>query len=579
VARPGDLPSPGAGGRIDLVGQISGTGDSGFTFLAPTMLVNVPGLPSISTGGGGVNFGSTTAGIAITLQSDLDVETIGGNITQIGTIDGNNDLVFDAGFGVATINGNLSPVPSGTSIGGSVALASVDITAGLMVLRPNIQTTGDQSYSAIEIQMYSGNFSATMTGAISFSGVVNVANSVGVFTKGGDISFNGTIDNIADPATPAGKGSLLLNAQTGDITFTGDVGNSTSLRSFEVGGANSLTVNDDMTIFGYFKVKSDEVDLLGGDNSVTVGGAIEFHPSTSITQIEIGGAETGTANSLSLSEDDISALTDGAVSILVSPQSGNQPITIVGTATFHDPTTITTNTKTGGDLFVNAELTGDTANGGFTLKAPNVRLDANLTTTGGGAIDISNGVLMGDVVLDTSVGGGDVTLRDKFVASVGGEDLTINAGAGDITILSRLSDKGQGALLGAVTLASTGITTIKQGGYAESLLIDGTDGGGTTLLGGRFQTHGSAGQTYGDAVVLTSGVTLVSTNATGVIHFEDAVDSQASKNRSLSIINRNAALATEVVTFDAGADVGLAWAASSATSTSRRAATFPSAAT
>jgi hypothetical protein len=203
---------------------------------------------------------------------------------------------------------------------------------------------------------------------------------------------------------------------------------------------------------------------------------------------------------------------------------------------------------------INGNLTADLG-GGVALKGPNVFLNGNITTIGGGAIDISNGVISGNTLLDTSAGSGDVTLRDKFLAIGSGHALTINTGAGlggDISILTRLGTVV--SPLGNVTLTSAGDTIIKLGGYMDSLT---TNGGGVTHLAGRVQTGGAGGQSYGNAVVLTGGGTLVSTNALGVIHFHNTVDSEAGKLRNLAITNRAALLGADAVVFDAAAKLGL----------------------
>ena len=542
--------SPAGGGKIALEGQLNATDDGGFTFLAPSMTVNTPGVPSISTAGGDVHFGSLTANIAVTLLSDFAIETNGGDVLQVGTINGAFALSIDADTGGVNINGSLTPVPGGTSIGGTAALDSISIIGGAVQLRPNVQTTGGQDYTGTTLQIFSGAYTSLLGGDISFTGAATLSNSLTVLSHGGDINFNGTVDNVADPLTPAGKGALVLNADTGEIHFTGAVGGVEELKTVDINGAAGLTVADTFSVAGSFKVKSDEIDFGGGDDSVTIGGAVELHPYSANVQIEIGGAESATPNSLSLSSDDIGALTDGATSLTISALAPGQPVTVIGAVTFHDPTTILTNAKTGGIVTINDAITADTADGGITLRAPSVFLAANISATGGGSIDISNAVLQGDTILDTSAGGGNVTLRDKFTAIPGGADLTIDAGTGDINILTRLGLAS--AALGDVALHSGGDTLIKVGGYMDSLLIDG---GGTTFLAGRIQTNGAGGQDYANAVILTGSATLVSTHATGAVHFHDTVDSDT-KARNLGITNHAAVAGTEVVTFDA--DLGLA---------------------
>ena len=172
------------------------------------------------------------------------------------------------------------------------------------------------------------------------------------------------------------------------------------------------------------------------------------------------------------------------------------------------------------------------------------------STTGGGSIDITNGIIADDFTLNTSVGGGDIFLRGNWAAVAGGENLTVNAGAGGITMTGAIGlSSARTPVLGAVTLTSGGFTTFGSSLSADSLLVNG---GGTTKLGGSVTTIGEDGQVYANPVVLSNSAGLTSKHADGSIEFDSTIDSVAPKFNSLTITNRFAATGTDAVVVVTG---------------------------
>ena len=538
--------SPGAGGQIDLIGQIAGTtADGGFTFLAPKTVVNVAGSPTISTTGGDVLFGTFSQPNAIALLTDLSIETVGGDVISYGTINGAFDLSVDADAGAVTLWGSPTAVLSGTSIGGTSPLSSITVSGGIVTLRPNITTTGTQNYTGTQIRILDGTRVST-AGDLVFNGSTVIEKAVNN-RAAGSIVFNGDVDSGA-----AGLGALGLYAT--DVTFTGAVGSAVPLLYITVDVGGTLSVDDSLAA-ATLSIKANEVDFGGGANSVFVTGTLAIEVASASTALRIGGVEAllvDGAPTLNFSDDDVAALADGATSIIFGRLLGSLPIVVAetGSVTFKDAVTFRQTQPGGGQIRILGDLIGDTANGSITTKSTTL-LDGSVTTLGGGNIDILTGLIAGNTTLDSSAGGGDIFLRGNWAATAAGagSSLTVSAGTGDITMSGDIGlPSGRSPALGAVTLDSDGIVVFGRTLTAASLAVNGT---GIAKLGGTILTSGAAGQTYQGAVEIAKATNLTSKHASGLIEFQSTVDSIATKFNTLSVTNRAAAVGTTVVRFDA----------------------------
>ena len=535
-------------------GPLTATNLGSFTLTSKTLTFS-GAAPGIATESGIIDIhASTLLAGPTTLTTAIGGGS--GNITLDGTIDGAQSLILDGGAtGIVFIKGQSTAAPNGTSIGGTTALASLDVTGGTIRLYPNIFTTGPQTYTADDIRIRSARHITygDGTGDITFNGPVtlNLLSSYG--TTNSNITFNGGIFTETTD-----KGALTIASGTGDVAFNGDIGTNTHpLKSLEVLNSGSLTTAAAHALYvaDLLKIASDEIDFNGPANSVHVTGTLSLLPSSNNVGVIVGGAESGTANRLSLSDDDLAAFADGTTSILIGSRAGSPDMVIATTLTFHDPVTFTTPLPRSGitntRILVNDDLHGDTANGGFIFRGAGTVFNADVFTAGG-AIDIQNGIIDAALVtLDTTAGNGNITFSGTLKPSTGGENLTVLAGSGTIRATGILGrDFLTNTTLGDVTFTTSGDTRLEQGFTSESLTVDGT---GPIFLKGNFTTHQTGGQDYHGPVQLLGTTSLFSTDAFGPIHFYSTIDSDLTKPTkffNLSLTNRVASDILTVALFD-----------------------------
>lgn len=539
-------------GQIQIKdGSLTGLSDASFALTAKRITFS-GAAPGITTNSGIVDI---RASMLLTGDTTLTTASGGGaDITLTGTIDGPQSLTLDGGSAIVFIKGQSTSAPTGTSVGGLSPLSSLDVTGGVIKLFPNIHTVGEQTYTAPDIRVLNGTrwSSAVGTGNLTFNGDVTLSNVLAFATNDSAITFNGDVFSA-----PTGRGGLTLATHLGSVLFNGDVGTALlPLFSINLTSASMVSTASgyDLHAAAFLKLTTDELNLLGGADSVHVSGPVSIQPFTNDSAILVGGAESGTGNTLSLSDDDIAAFADGAASILISGRIGTSDMVISTTQSFHDPVTFSTPlfsaTQFTGIIRVNSTLHADTANGGFTFRGPSTVLNADILTDGG-AIDIQNGVLAATLItLDTSAGDGNVTLSGSLRPSVEGEDLIVLAGAGEIRTTALLGKGLAGTTIGDVTLTTSGETRIEKGFIAESLHLNGT---GSIFLKSGITTTGASGQTYQGPVQLLGTTSLYSTDTDGLIHFAATVDSDLSlptKTFNLSITSRKATETVTAVQFD-----------------------------
>ena len=523
-------------------GMLIGTDDASFDIDARSLVFE----------GADTGIETVSQAIDITASVTLSDDTLldsgaAGPVSIIGAINGVHSLTITAGSGQVGLYGSPTPVPSGPSIGGTARLTTLTVTGGVVLLSSSVATTGDQTYTGTDIRLVKGNRSSS-AGDLLFTGPVLVTSQTSNSAATGTIQFTGKVNSV-----PSGNGALTLTA--GDVIFGGSVGDIEPLLRVVV-NADNVTVGlpGDTFEAGALTLRANEVDFNGGPGKVSVTGLLDIGVTGSGTALRIGGAEgdnVGIAPTFNFSDDDIAALSDGIGSIILARLTGTQPIVIAeaGPVTFTDPVTIRQGQTKVAEIRLLGNLMGDTANGNITLKTTTY-LDGTVSTTGGGSIDITNGIIADDFTLNTSVGGGDIFLRGNWAAVAGGENLTVNAGAGGITMTGAIGlSSARTPVLGAVTLTSGGFTTFGSSLSADSLLVNG---GGTTKLGGSVTTIGEDGQVYANPVVLSNSAGLTSKHADGSIEFDSTIDSVAPKFNSLTITNRFAATGTDAVVVVTG---------------------------
>lgn len=307
----------------------------------------------------------------------------------------------------------------------------------------------------------------TNAGVVTFNETLAVAGSSTIDTTdngnvgtGANVVFNGDVDSSG------GNNPLIVGAGTnGDVTFGGNVGDTTRLLSLTVAGRNLAIRNVSTTTFQSYT------------GAATLSGA---------TTLTTGGGATGTV--------DFSSTINGAQALVID--AGTADVTINGAVGGATP--LTSFTATGGTISVNdVTTTGDQVfNGDATLAgdlasttAGSIRLAGDTTLTGGTQSITTNGGASTD----------DIRLTGTLD---GASALTLNAGAGDVTIT--------GATGGATPLTSLAATgnTISVAGVTSTGAQTYT--GATTLSGNLASTTAGAISITGNTIV-TAGTQSIST--------------------------------------------------------------------
>ena len=413
----------------------------------------------------GVSSGITfrvTGAATLSGATAITATTGGGTINFQSTVDGSNSL---------TISASSSTITFSAAIGRTTALTFTSIT-GSAVSVQDITTSGGQSFGG-PVQL-NGAYSAGVTSGLTFRAIGAVTLGGGATitatTGGGTIRFASTVD---------GSNSLTIDASSSTIEFQGTVGGTTAPTFLSITG-NSIT----------------------SIGATTSGGQLYSGP-TQIQGIFSAGESSGIAFRITGA-----ATLDGTTSIVATSGSGSVDFqsTLDGSQALNirgPSNAVTLSGAVGGtSTLVSLEVTGST------ISLPNVQTSGNQTytgtvtlnsdyTTGGGSFTIAGATTLGSGTSVTT-SNGSVT----FGAVDGANTLTINAGAGDVTL------DATGA-----TTALTGITVTGGSISLNNVATTGTQTytGSVTLNGASYVTGGS-GFTVTGATTLGTGVTLTTTN-------------------------------------------------------------------
>jgi hypothetical protein len=465
----------GIGGSITIGNALTGTGNAGFTFDAPTTAINAAvtlaggdvrilddatlGTATIATGGGLVDISGD-----VTLTGDSTINTSGGNVRLGSTVNADataNSRVFtiNAGAGTVTFLGDI-----GTDNG--TLLSSLSSTAS--------RTTIGSAHTAAG-QTYTGDWTVGGTvladsGTIEATGNTTLSANTTLTATGGDVTLGGTLDS----ATAGSERTLVISAPTGAISITGDAGSTVRLQSF------SATANTIQTA------------------SVKTIAAIDFTGDTTLN---------GGVNPVVIDGTDI---TFNSPVVLDS----NTTVNATGAATFDS--TIRSATSIRSTLAVNSPVAVFGGNiGGASGDSAEL---GSLTTNDGGSLSIAASSIL---VF------GDITFGDAITLT---NDLTVDSG-GSISFRSTIDSDSVSAR--ALTVNSGGSTanTVFLGnvGSANALASLTTNAAGTTFLPATIRTTGA--QVYLDNIRLANNDTVLTA---GSFNFDQRINSDTSV-RSLTL--------------------------------------------
>lgn len=417
--------------------------------------------------------------------SELVVDISGVDSATITQGSSNNVVVYDStgtdvfSSGVAPVGAasvtDILVVPSGQN--DQVLFTAID-TANAYTALKTITVQADSSGAVTTI----GN-TITTSGAQSYDGPVDVPSATTLVTTNSAVTFGSTIDDFQ-----AAGGSLTVSPGSGDVQFGGAVGGTAPIASLTVNGTGTTTLDGNVTT-NFAETYNGPV-VLGG-NAVL----------TSKSNSDVSFAST------------VDAATSGSQSLEIAAGSGNITFAgaVGGNTALGEVTVDSANNLTVQSAFQAASLTQSSGTGtteldgavslsgvtGLSLTTAAVTLKApTITATVGTTAPIvfsAPVTLAGDVVIDASAGGGDVTFGSTLDGAFG---LTVN---------------------------TSGTTTFDGAVGANSPLASVTTdaAGSTDLNGGSVATTG--GQIYNDAVHLGAATALTSSGG-GDITFDGEVD-------------------------------------------------------
>ena len=434
---------------------------------------------------GGINYAtgsSATVGGVTTLNSSAGSVTIGGALSSSGdvAITGNTGVTTTAGITSTAGNIGITATTGALSLGGAAITSVANVGAGTVTLAA--------SAGALTI-LAAGDI--TSGGTVSLTGSTGISTAGDITTTGDNVTFvsattlNGNVAvNTLSSGTVAfsstlgsnNESNLTLTAGTGNINFVGAVGGAAGVnRLGDISIVSATDVSFSSTLF------ANAFSQTAGSGTTTFTGASNFDGNVSVS-----------AGILSL-VGSMTTLNGGSVTI--GSTAGNNGIT--------------------GNIVADGAVSVS-ATGGV------INLDGNITTTADLITLNSSTVLLGDQTLTSA--GGNININNIIN---GGQILTLNAGAGNVTFASAAIIGGTTGLTG---LQVTG-TTINLN--STTLTVDGGAGGNTI--------------TFTGATVLGANVTIDTDGASdNNVNFAGTVnaDNATTQNRALTVTS-----GTGTVTF------------------------------
>jgi hypothetical protein len=453
---------------------------------------NVDFLRAVTLNGSGstVAINTTTSGTGanITFQSTLNATTAAPNA---------EDLTLTAGT-----TGNITFTGA---VGGTTRLGDITIVSANNV-------TATAAVTAASLVQSAGQGTTTLNGAVNANTITGVQITTNNITTGDGGTVSPTTDG-GTIATTAGSAGVVILTNSGTLDLHADIdadGNVTQ------NGTGSTTLNADI---------------------VTSSDLVQFAQAVLLTGNRLidttANAGTGSGGAISF----LSTVNGGGNSLTLAAPTASGDISFSQTASNLSAVTV----SSGRNFSTAATAPVTVASGGFSVTVGGtVTLNGNLTTTGGGAVTITNGglfTLNSNIVADgavtqngagavaitgsrsisttsdtvnflravtlngsgstvainttTSGTGGSITFQGALDATTAGataEDLTLTAGTtGDITFTGAVGS----TRLGDVVIASAKDVTVSST-FAATTLTQSA-GAGTTTLNGAVNTDALGG--------------------------------------------------------------------------------------
>lgn len=468
-----------------------------------------------------------------------------GNVSFESTINGNYDLLIDAGT-----NGNIF---FNNSVGNRNPLNSLTVNTGNNVLLNNNITTNNGNIQLNPRVTFTGNNAElnAQSATISFGNDLQ-ANSSNLSLTANEINFNGGVSSVS------GTGNLLLqpSSKTQAIAINGLLpvaGNfnltTTKLLAIRNGfsevtfgrsdGQNAVSVLNNATFRDTIKIQSP----LG---IIAVNGSITGSNNSALTLI---GATTLNNNISSDSNININGNVLLGKDSILNTNSGAGNITINGTINGNQALTLTTatgNINLNNSVGNNQALTNLTTNSRGTTK-----LNSNITTTNNQTYN--SPVLLGSDLTLNSRQNGNISFKNTLE---GNQLLNINTGTGAVQFnntvgknspLTGLEITAGKVNANAFNISQSGLRINATGNVELADTLNVNRGGSTTITS-------SAGNISTRKIISEGGVNLTSN---GDINNRGGIDtSNTSNGGKISLTSNNGAVTTSNLNSSGNNDGG-----------------------
>ncbi|MEM1170556.1 MAG: CHAT domain-containing protein [Cyanobacteria bacterium P01_H01_bin.35] len=448
------------------------------------------------------SFGSFTIDLENTINTQGAGISISGTTINTGTINtkgGELNLSSSQGF---VMTNNLSTANSNTTLennGGDINIdAQGDIITG------EINSSGDLIGGNININSQTGRIEITTVGIDSSS-----ENG-----RAGNVTINAATDLDTENINAKGKQS------GGNIDIASE--NTLNLRA--------ISTSSDSIETGNISITGNEINLLGGEDSVSSNGKLTLQSASENQNITLGGFENtvgANGNSpLHLTTSDLATLADGFASITIGKSENSGTITIYSPedsnnngVRFHDPVTIQAETITGTGTITGIDDAKITLNANRDILTGDISAPGDISIT-----SIQGDIKIGDVIANTSensignidiVSGGAIeTGRLTTTGTTAGGN--INLEAGDRLTTGRINSSATLGNAGEVKLSAENdieVISIQAeggniGGNVEISTKDSLRVTGTFFSQNQnIASISSAGELAGGNIVISTGKT------------------------------------------------------------------------
>ncbi len=411
------------GNEINLTGDKNSVSGTGFLVLQPWS----PGQNIAIGGSGDVGtniYLNLTANELGSLQNGFAGITIGSSNGSGAILIANDFTFYDpliiqspAGLGTITTRSSLRGLDN----------ASITLKADGNIGTGNITTNGQE----IRINSKTGNVTIGQLRTGTAPRISTSLNSSQVPRSAGDVSV--TADGTVNAGPIDTKGD-----RAGNVTLTGRGG--VTAGAIEAGGSET---GGNITLTG------NEIDLMGGKNSIASNGNLVLQPATPAQNITIAGAaDTG---ALDLTAAKLNSLRNGFASVAIGRADGSglisiagsttapnstpnsTPVAAVAAVTFQDPTTL--RSPFGSGAIVGTGAIAGIDNASIALIGGTVNV-GDVSSNAGINITSSQGNVTAGTVSSRSANGvaGDINIRSAGSVAAGNVNAFGAIRGGDISI-------------------------------------------------------------------------------------------------------------------------------------------------